>query len=113
MADVTVQVGSDGNATNPGVKQGQTIQWVLDSGVDGPFALNPPLDIFERKPACFTLSSETPESPKHTVKGGCSTGEHQYTIVSGTCQEASQLPTTGTQKITVNTSMGASAAGRT
>ena len=115
MADVTVQVDSNGDADNPGVATGQTIQWVLDSGVAGPFSLDPPPNMFKDhdSPKCFTLSSATPTSPTYTVKQSASAGDHTYAIDSGTCAEKAHRIETGTQKITVNTSKGATAAGRT
>jgi hypothetical protein len=108
MADVTVNVDGSGSANNPGVKQGQTIQWILDSGVAGPYSLHPPPNMFHNddNPACFTLSSSTPDSPTYTVKQSASTGGHTYSIGAGACTGKSKKPTTGVQTITVNTSLG-------
>jgi hypothetical protein len=108
MAKVTVNVDSNGNANDPGVLKGQTIQWVLDAGVAGPFSLNPPHNMFHNddNPSCFTLSSSTTDSPTYTVKQSAGNGGHTYTIVSGACASKSKTPATGVQTITVNTSVG-------
>lgn len=105
MPDVTVHVDSGGNADNPGVARDKTIQWVLDPGAAGPFSLVPPRNMFEKddNPKCFTLSSQTPDSPTYTVKHGASVGDHSYTINPGACAKKDHRPYTGPQKITVTT----------
>ncbi len=109
MADVTVYIDSSGTADNPGVIPGQTIQWQLDSGVTGPFSLDPPPNMFhgDDHPACVTLASAAPASPIYTVKHSASVGNHTYVINSGSCAEKAHSPATGTQTITVVTSLGA------
>jgi hypothetical protein len=107
MADVTSTIDSSGNATNPGVAVDQTIQWVLGPGVTGPFALNPPNNIFKNddSPNCVTLNSTTTSSPTYTVKNGAAHGNHTYTISAGSCGSAHLgPPDTGGQTITVDTS---------
>lgn len=109
MADVTVTIDSSGNATNPGVKQGQTIQWVLGANVNGPYALSLPNNMFHNNdnPGCVTMDSNNTSSPTYTVKHSASVGSHTYTIEAGTCGSAhahSGPPDTGGQTITVDTS---------
>jgi len=104
MANVTVKVNSSGDANDPGVAPLEQIQWVLDTGVAGPFSLNPPRNIFENNdsPKCCNLSTGVP-SPIYKVKAGASVGKHYYTIYAGTCKKKGVKPRTGTQKITVTT----------
>jgi hypothetical protein len=111
MADVTVNIDSNGSANDPGVEVGQTIQWQLDSGVAGPFDLYPPHDVFKDhdSPGTVTLSSSNTTSPTYTVKPSAGVGGHTYTISAGPGTYHSGPPTTGAQTITVDTSMGKAA----
>jgi hypothetical protein len=109
MPDVTVTIDSNGNADNPGIKPDQTIQWVLGTGVTGPFALTPPNNLFKNNnsPNCVTLNSTTTSSPTYTVKNNAAQGNHGYTIAAGACGGAHVgPPDTGGQTITVDTSTG-------
>jgi hypothetical protein len=108
MADVTVTVDSSGNANNPTVAKGQTIQWQLAAGVTGTFSLDPPNNMFHNddNPGCVTLSSTSTTSPTYTVKQGAAGGNHTYTINSGACPGKPKLPTTGPQTITVDPGLG-------
>ena len=102
MAYVPVNVDSNGDADNPGVSTGDSVQWILQSGVAGPFALNPPPNMFRRNdnPKCVELSSASPCSLTYTVKNSATMGDHDYFIDAGHCIKKSRR--TGPQKITVN-----------
>lgn len=108
MADVTVTIDANGNANDPGVKVGQTIQWTLGSGVTGPFALTLPANMFHNNdnPGCTTLNSTTTSSSTYTVKQSATVGNHYYSIAAGNCGGADRGTATGAQTITVDTGTG-------
>jgi hypothetical protein len=98
----TVVVDSNGNANDPTVPRDGLIQWVLDAGVVGPFALYLPHSILVNSPGCFTLSSSTSSAGPYQVKHGASVGKHNYDIEAGACPPTKgHKHRTGTQKITV------------
>ena len=101
MAYVPIPVDANGDAPDPGIGWGDTVQWILDPGVTGPFSLKPPRSIFENddNPKCFTLTSNAPESPIYTVKFHAQLGHHWYAIDAGPCKRRAIL--TGPQRITV------------
>lgn len=104
MAYVPITVDGIGNANDPGVRRGDTVRWLLDTGVTGPFCLDPPPSMFDGPdpPASVTLTDQS-SSPTYTVKHGASAGEHSYFINAGACAGKALSPLTGPQKITVTT----------
>jgi hypothetical protein len=104
--DVTVNIDASGDADNPGVAPDQTIQWQLDTGVAGPFAVDLPNSMFHDNPGCVTLDTNNPTSEIYTVKHGAAAGNHSYTIAAGDCATRVKGAATGAQTITVDTSVG-------